>query len=611
MADDEKTEQPAAGQNGVEGTGATEKVGGGDTAAKATDQGCPVEMYGGRPCGRPRYVWPDPSGARNACLMHSQRREEDEADFHKEFERILTEAGEGTADFTGFIFSNAEYRGREFLAHCIFDSAVFLGNAKFRKAKFTKGADFTDTEFEGVVNFSLAEFSGPALFVIARFKLSANFERATCLQDADFGAAEFLGMADFRACKFKGHAEFSRATFTDDAAFAGATFRDVADFSEAKFGGTAEFGGANFAAEVGFSHTTFERLANFAAGSFDGPAKFTEAAFKMHASFWLASFNEVADFHHARFDGAVEFRETRIARRDQVHEAPIFVLAQCEKPECVVFYKTYLGRALLHNCDVSRFVFSNVEWRKRVENGKAAVFEEVIDLNGVVAAALQPAQGSPDERNYALIAELYQQLKKNYDDRRDYWTGGDWHYGEMEMKRLATPSPGRVARWLTKKGVNEKRLNRVRQLWHRQMGVAAWYKRASEYGESYGRPVVWLAAIVLLFTLLYPLAGLTPGAKQGSQAALGPGSGQTLAAPKLSYWALSEFVARDQAGWALGTAKFFGHSLMTTLGVAFFQRDLEYQPLYPWGRGLAWAQLLLSYTLVALFLLALRRQFRR
>ncbi len=36
--------------------------------------------------------------------------------------------------------------------------------------------------------------------------------------------------------------------------------------------------------------------------------------------------------------------------------------------------------------------------------------------------ALKPADGSHDERNFVLIAELYQQLKKNYDDRRDYWT---------------------------------------------------------------------------------------------------------------------------------------------------------------------------------------------
>ena len=61
----------------------------------------------------------------------------------------------------------------------------------------------------------------------------------------------------------------------------------------------------------------------------------------------------------------------------------------------------------------------------------------------------------------------------------------------------------------------------------------------------------------------------------------------------------------------IATLAFFGHSLMTTLSVAGFQKELTYQPAYPWGRALALLELLLTSTLIALFLLALRRQFRR
>ena len=59
-------------------------------------------------------------------------------------------------------------------------------------------------------------------------------------------------------------------------------------------------------------------------------------------------------------------------------------------------------------------------------------------------------------------------------------------------------------------------------------------------------------------------------------------------------------------------AWFLGHSLMTALSVMALQRELEYQPVYPWGRPLLTVfELVLSYTLIALFLLAVRRQFRR
>src|SRR5438876_54545 len=95
------------------------------------------------------------------------------------------------------------------------------------------------------------------------------------------------------------------------------------------------------------------------------------------------------------------------------------------------------------------------------------------------------------ERNYRLIAELYQRLKKYYDDRRDYWSAGDFHYGELEMKRLHSPHKNKVLRWL-----------------HRNLGLVACYKYASAYGESYIKPIVSLAFILLIFALLYPATGL-------------------------------------------------------------------------------------------------------
>jgi len=50
---------------------------------------------------------------------------------------------------------------------------------------------------------------------------------------------------------------------------------------------------------------------------------------------------------------------------------------------------------------------------------------------------------------------------------------------------------------------------------------------------------------------------------------------------------------------------------MTTIGTAAFQRDLAYEPSYPWGKLLATVETALTSTLLALFLLAVRRQFRR
>jgi len=82
-------------------------------------------------------------------------------------------------------------------------------------------------------------------------------------------------------------------------------------------------------------------------------------------------------------------------------------------------------------------------------------------------------------------------------------------------------------------------------------------------------------------------------------------------ATELSYRQFAEFVRAYPGPKWIGGAAFFGHSLMTTLSVTSLQKELRYEPIYPRGRALALLQLLLTSTLIALFLLALRRQFRR
>jgi hypothetical protein len=58
-------------------------------------------------------------------------------------------------------------------------------------------------------------------------------------------------------------------------------------------------------------------------------------------------------------------------------------------------------------------------------------------------------------------------------------------------------------------------------------------------------------------------------------------------------------------------AKLIGKSGITAIDTATFQRTPEYTPVFPWGRVVAIFETLLTSSLFALFLLAIRRQFRR
>lgn len=418
---------------------------------------------------------------------------------------------------------------------------------------------------------------------------------------AEYAHREFKTRCWFDYATFTQKADFSNATFRN-ATFSHATFTENTSFYCARFEQIAYFYGVGFTKEANFCRAMFMQGADFSDATFTQNAIFLCAEFTQRAKFEKTTFAELVHFNQAQFSVSAAFRETifRGDRKlkpeaDDTLPGPVFSLAQFSHPEAIVFYKTYLGQALFHNCDVSGVTFSSVTWRKRKPGGKSMVLEEEkkFSLDRAVASALRPGPDSHDERDYGLIAELYQQLKKNYDDRRDYWTAGDFHYGEMEMKRLHSRSRWPWVRWL-----------------HQYLGLVAWYKYFSCYGESYVRPLWLLAAVLVAFVLLYPLAGLRttpPVSTTVTQQAPPP-----MPATELSYCHFAEFIrAHPGSRWSGGKKAFFGHSLMTTLSVTSLQKGLGYEPVYPWGRALALLQLLLTSTLIALFLLALRRQFKR
>jgi hypothetical protein len=143
------------------------------------------------------------------------------------------------------------------------------------------------------------------------------------------------------------------------------------------------------------------------------------------------------------------------------------------------------------------------------------------------------------------------------------------------------------------------------------MGLAAWYKRVSEYGESYGLPFLWLVTILALILPWFPLCGLRPSGGLGTEPHVTSHYHPATVTPELSYTNFVRYGSTIPDGPPLKWWSPLRDSAMTTIGVAAFQRDLAYEPAYPWGRLLAIFEILLTSTLLALFLLAVRRQFRR
>lgn len=570
--------------------------------ADASPEGCPVWMWEGKRCNR--AIHPAPSHDKTpVCLMHSRDPNKSDELFQKEFEAILEAAGDGSANLVGFVFPGANYADREFKAKCLFDDAVFTQDANFRGTTFKQGASFRGTTFTQDAYFLDATFTQDVNFYSATFT-RANFYSAMFTQGAYFFDAAFTQDANFRLATFMHHADFRLATFVHNADFYSATFTHNANFYRATFAQDADFSKAAFTQDANFYSAMFAHVANFSGATFTQDAYFSHATFKK------------LQFIRAKFEGAVEFRKTEFREHDEDGEqrnqdllpGPVFSLAEFTQPEKVLFYKTYLGQALFHNCDVSKMNFSSVEWRQRNGSGKRMMFEEVVDLEH--AKDLAPREDNPDERDYGLVAELYQQLKKNYDARQDYWTAGDFHYGELEMKRLACKRKNKALRWLVQ-----------------HFRLVALYKYASHYGESYVRPALWFGATLLVFALLFPRFGLRYDAAKnrasvvvssgvaGSTSASTAASSSASASPSADVFVLTYanplFPGQPESYRHKAQLRLFGNSLLTALEIAAFQKEPAYQPVYPWGRFLTLVEMLLTSTFAGLFFLAVRRQFRR
>jgi len=434
--------------------------------------------------------------------------------------------------------------------------------------------------------------------------LRAEFQKEldATLQRSIMGIADFTGFVFFD-CNFKARALSAACCFSS------ATFEQMAEFSGVTFGMDADFSHTKFRHHAQFFKTSFIGRADFFDAEFEQDAYFLRATFQREASFWATRFAASADFSHAKFLESAEFRYTAFCQREARFPGPIFSFTEFTRPEMVNFCKADLSQALFHDCDVTKVNFSSVIWATRKGSSKRMAFEEIVELGTPYASSLWTEGEDPNERDYVVIAELYQRLKKNYDERKDYWTAGDFHYGEMEMQRLALPAAGPIARFLCwllagRFGVTQKGLEAFRRWWHQQLSLVAWYKRASEYGENYIRPLNCLALTLLFFALAFPLVGLQYDPAKDLTA------GKDAKPEVLSY-------RNASPGGKMASDSYKSEyqlvldSGLSTVEIAFFQKNPIYEPAGRAGRVLSLVEMLVTSTLIALFLLAIRRQFRR
>jgi hypothetical protein len=171
---------------------------------------------------------------------------------------------------------------------------------------------------------------------------------------------------------------------------------------------------------------------------------------------------------------------------------------------------------------------------------------------------------SPSSDPYfsAELLRLYTQLKKNFEEHRNFADAGHWFYREMEARRRVALLNCPSGWW--------------REVRFRVFALSWWYKVFSRYGESPGRPLYWIAGIFVAFAVAYSFCGIKIGGES-------PTSG------------IADIL----------------HGAIYSLNVMTLQYGKNATATNPFGHFLSLLQLILTAIVVPLFLLAVRRKFRR
>jgi uncharacterized protein YjbI with pentapeptide repeats len=416
--------------------------------------------------------------------------------------------------------------------------------------------DFTKFVFPDNVLFPY-KIDRKIIFCGATFQGSTLFYKTVFQDEADFQRATFQGGTRFHAI-FKKRADFREATFRGDAYFWGEAFEELADFTKVTFEGKADFTDIVF------------KDARFLGAVFQKDASFEGATFKGRSDFSGVTFMGLITFNSATFEDALIVDQES---KDEIFSEKVvdFRSVRFLKPEMVRFRKVKLSKFRFLETDLRKVEFVSVSWEKR-KRSKRAMKRKYRGVNWIYDE-IEPGPQQKEKFDYLLIAQVYKRLRANYEENLNYAEAGDFHIGEMECKRKSYKT------WLG-----------------RNIGLTALYKYVSNYGEGYRRNFYfWILPILLLFPILFMYSGIE-----------GVTQSQT---PYLSDYNFdASSISLNKAGdWAKDYLKSFVYSL----SVFSLVREKQYRPIDTWGHFWMVLESILSPVLIAFFLLALRRRFRR
>jgi hypothetical protein len=218
------------------------------------------------------------------------------------------------------------------------------------------------------------------------------------------------------------------------------------------------------------------------------------------------------------------------------------------------------------NTDVQNVSFLDCDWPKIGK--RLAVFNEVF-------------YSKNQESSLGAIEQLYRRLQLNFENNKLYPVAGDFYIGVMEMRR---------------KQIAQKKNTVWRFMRQNVLSLIAWYRNVSLYGERYTRTLSWILFLLLLFSACYLLAGF-------NYPETNPPNEKNTKYEYINYDLSLNFSVSE-------LTRDFPKALMVSFFALTFQRSSPFN-LTIESRIWSIIESILSAMLLTLFLLAIRRRFRR
>ncbi|MFJ2160133.1 pentapeptide repeat-containing protein [Streptomyces sp. NPDC087856] len=370
-----------------------------------------------------------------------------------------------------------------------FDEAVFTDTTFLSKAKFTSVTIFKRAIFNGSIFFVESSFTEDTIFSEAKFNDSCIFTETEFTAGAFFGEVQFKKGAIFLQAAFNGAARFEKAVFSAHAGF-----------SEAHFSGDVNFSGTRFAEDLSFSEAVFKsnsvigplictETIDLCGAVFEEPLTLEAAAQEILCirTQWRSTAN--LRLRHARLDlsRAVANQPVSVTAHFGPFSTALEVLDEASFP----VYQSSVFVTSLQDVDAAQLLFTNINFSECWFSG--AFHLDQVRLEGRCVFPSTPSGISfkygflphwwtkrrtlPEEQllrvqSYGsrphphgwefpavpnslhalpepdVIAGVYRQLRKTFEDAKNEPGAADFYYGEMEMRRHSWMETSRVERWL-------------------------------------------------------------------------------------------------------------------------------------------------------------------